>query len=240
MKKTACVTGADRGLGFYISEWLLKHDYTVFAGQYMEESEELTALKDTYPDQLELVPLDIGSDVSVKRAARLIAGKTRHVDLIVNNAGIIHKDDDATMLVELDYEVISRLYNVNTLGALRVSNALMGLLLQGSRKLIVNISSEAGSISRNQRTNMYGYCMSKSALNMQSSLMHNHLKELGGQVMVFHPGWLQSYMNGQKNEEATTPPDESASKIMTIVQDAQKYLGQEPAYLDLDGNPWPW
>ncbi|MDQ0195164.1 SDR family NAD(P)-dependent oxidoreductase [Paenibacillus wynnii] len=129
---------------------------------------------------------------------------------------------------------------MNTLGALRVSNALMGLLLQSSRKLIVNISSEAGSISRNQRTNMYGYCMSKSALNMQSSLMHNHLKELGGQVMVFHPGWLQSYMNGQKNAEATTPPEESAGKIMTIVQDAQKYLSQEPAYLDLEGNPWPW
>ncbi|MDQ0195162.1 SDR family NAD(P)-dependent oxidoreductase [Paenibacillus wynnii] len=110
MKTIACVTGADRGLGFYISEWLLEHDYTVFAGQYMEQSEELTALKDKFPEQLELVPLDIGNDDSVKRAARLIAGKTRHVDLIVNNAGIIHKDDDATMLVELDYEVISRLY----------------------------------------------------------------------------------------------------------------------------------
>jgi len=240
MKKVACVTGADRGLGFFISQWLLEHEYTVFAGQYMESSKELTALKDKFPEQLELIPLDIGNDDSVKRAARLIAGKTGHIDLIVNNAGIIHKDDDATMLVELDYEVISRLYNVNTLGALRVSNALMGLLLQGSQKLIVNISSEAGSIGRNQRINMYGYCMSKSALNMQSSLMHNHLKEMGGQVMVFHPGWLQTYMNGQKNEEATTPPEESASKIMTIVQNAPSYVGAEPAYLDMDGNHWPW
>lgn len=240
MKKIACVTGADRGLGFYISQWLLEHDYTVFAGQYMEQSEELKELKGKFPAQLDLIPLDIGSDESVKHAARLIAGKTSHVDLIVNNAGIIHKNDDATMLVELDYEVIGQLYNVNTLGALRVSNALMGLLLQSSQKLIVNISSEAGSISRNQRINMYGYCMSKSALNMQSSLMHNHLKGMGGQVMVFHPGWLQTYMSGQKNEEATTSPEESAGKIMTLVQDAQRYSGEEPAYLDLEGNQWPW
>jgi len=240
MKRTACVTGADRGLGFFIARWLLEHGYTVFAGQYMPESAELLLLKEQFPEQLELVPLDIGSDDSVKHAARLIAGSTGHIDLIVNNAGIIHKDDNATMLVELDYGVMSQIYNVNTLGALRVSNALLGLLLQGSQKLIVNISSEAGSISRNERINMYGYCMSKSALNMQSSLLHNHLKGMGGQVMIFHPGWLQTYMSGQKNESATTAPEESANKIMTIVQDHRKYIGEEPAYLDLEGSHWPW
>lgn len=240
MKQVACVTGADRGLGFHLVQWLLEDGYRVFAGQYMPLSESLTELKEQYKEQLELIPLDIGSDDSVKRAARLIAGKTGHVDLIVNNAGIIHRDDDATMLVELDYEVMAHIYNVNTLGALRVSNSLMGLLLQGSRKLIVNISSEAGSISQNKRINMYGYCMSKSALNMQSSLIHNHLKEMGGQVMIFHPGWLQTYMSGEKNENATTPPEESARKIMNIVRDSSKYLGEEPAYLDLEGKAWTW
>jgi NAD(P)-dependent dehydrogenase (short-subunit alcohol dehydrogenase family) len=240
MKRIACVTGADRGLGYFLAEWLLEHGYTVFAGQYMEQVESLIRLKEKYPEHLELVPLDIGSDDSVRRAARFIAGKTGHVDLVINNAGIIHPQDDATMLVGLDFEAMAQLYNVNTLGALRVSNALMGLLLQGPRKLIVNISSEAGSISRNQRINMYGYCMSKSALNMQSSLLHNHLKTMGGQVMIFHPGWLQTYMSGHKNESATTSPEESAAKIMTIVENSSQYAGEEPAYLDLEGAHWPW
>ncbi|MNN90938.1 hypothetical protein D3C81_2089730 [compost metagenome] len=70
--------------------------------------------------------------------------------------------------------------------------------------------------------------------------MHNHLKVMGGQVMVFHPGWLQSYMNGEKALEAPIPPEESARKIMNIVQEHKKYMGEEPAYLDLDGNVWPW
>lgn len=240
MQNVACVTGADRGLGLYIVRWLLEHQFSVFAGQYMEDSEFLIALRNQYPEQLKLIPLDIGDSDSVKQAARTIAGSTGHLDLIINNAGIIHQADNATMLVEMDDEAMAQIYNVNTLGSLRVSNALMGLLLQGKQKLIVNISSEAGSIARNKRINMYGYCMSKAALNMQSSLIHNHLKGMGGQVMVFHPGWLQTFMNGHKNEEAPTTPEESAYKIMNLVQAHKQYLNDEPAFLDLDGNHWPW
>lgn len=240
MNRVACVTGADRGLGLAIVHWLLEQQFSVFAGQYLEDSALLKALKIKYPEQLELIMLDIGSKDSVRQAERAIASRTGHVDIIINNAGIIHKADDATLLDELDDEVMAEIFNVNTLGALRVSNALMELLLQGEDKLIVNISSEAGSIGRNKRTNMYGYCMSKAALNMQSSLMHNHLKGLGGQVMLFHPGWMQTYMHGEINLEAPISPEESANKIMNLVLAHKQYLGEEPAYLDLDGNPWPW
>ncbi|AIQ39110.1 SDR family NAD(P)-dependent oxidoreductase [Paenibacillus sp. FSL R7-0297] len=240
MKRVAFVTGADRGLGFYMVRFLLENKYTVFAGQYLAESEALGVLQAQYQDMLMLVPLDIGSAESVKEAARSIAGSTGHIDIIINNAGIIHRADKATILVDMDDEAMAQLYNVNTLGALRVSNALMGLLLQSKQRLIINISSEAGSISRNKRINMYGYCMSKAALNMQSSLMHNHLRMLGGQVMVFHPGWLQSCIYGEKDLKAVTTPEESAYKIMNIVQEHKKYLGEEPVYIDLDGNHWPW
>lgn len=240
MKRVACVTGADRGLGLALVRSLLAKQFSVFAGQFLKESEDLKALKEQYPEQLELIPLDISNKDSVKQAARVIASKTGYVDIIINNAGIIRSADNATVLVELDDEAMAEIYNVNTLGALRVSNALMGLLLQSKDKLIVNISSEAGSIARNKRINMYGYCMSKAALNMQSSLMHNHLTTLGGQVMVFHPGWLQTYMHGKKDEQAQTTPEVSAEQIIALVLDYKKYLGEEPAYLDMDGSAWPW
>lgn len=240
MKRVACVTGADRGLGLSLVRSLLANQFSVFAGQFLKESEDLKALKERYPEQLELIPLDISNKDSVKQAARVIASKTGYVDMIINNAGIIRSADNATVLVELDDEGMAEIYNVNTLGALRVSNALMGLLLQSEDKLIVNISSEAGSITRNKRINMYGYCMSKAALNMQSSLMHNHLKTLGGQVMVFHPGWLQTYMHGKKDEQAEMTPEQSAEQIIDLVLDYKKYKGEEPAYLDTDGSSWPW
>ncbi|CAH1056411.1 SDR family NAD(P)-dependent oxidoreductase [Paenibacillus pseudetheri] len=240
MKRVACVTGADRGLGLSLVRSLLAKQFSVFAGQFLKESEDLKALKEQYPEQLELIPLDISNKDSVKQAARVISSKTGYVDIIINNAGIIRSADNATVLVELDDEGMAEIYNVNTLGALRVSNALMGLLLQSEDKLIVNISSEAGSIARNRRINMYGYCMSKAALNMQSSLMHNHMKTLGGQVMVFHPGWLQTYMQGKKDEQAEMTPEQSAEQIIGLVLDYKKFLGEEPAYLDTDGSSWPW
>jgi NAD(P)-dependent dehydrogenase (short-subunit alcohol dehydrogenase family) len=240
MKRVACVTGADRGLGLSLVRSLLAKQFSVFAGQFLKESEDLKALKEQYPDQLELIPLDISIKDSVKQAARVIASKTGYIDIIINNAGIIRSADNATVLVELDDEGMAEIYNVNTLGALRVSNALMGLLLQSEDKLIVNISSEAGSIARNKRINMYGYCMSKAALNMQSSLMHNHLRTLGGQVMVFHPGWLQTFMQGKKDEQADTTPEKSAEQIIGLVLNHSKYMGEEPAYLDMDGSSWPW
>lgn len=240
MKRVACVTGADRGLGLSLVRSLLAKQFLVFAGQFLKESEDLKALKEKYPEQLELIPLDISNKDSVKQAARVIASKTGYVDMIINNAGIIRSADHATVLVELDDEGMAEIYNVNTLGALRVSNALMGLLLQSEDKLIVNISSEAGSIGRNKRINMYGYCMSKAALNMQSSLMHNHLRTLGGQVMVLHPGWLQTYMHGKKDEQAEMTPEQSAEQIIDLVLDYKKYMGEEPAYLDMDGSSWPW
>jgi hypothetical protein len=75
---------------------------------------------------------------------------------------------------------------------------------------------------------------------MQSSILHKYIRPMGGQVMVFHPGWLQSYMSGKLNEDAPIKPEDSANKIMALVQKHKEYLGDQPAYLDLDGNKWPW
>lgn len=240
VSKKVLITGADRGLGYSFAKLLLEKQYHVFAGQYLEEWHFLGELKQQFPDTLDIIPLDVGDDASVKRAARQIASSTQQLDIIINNAGIGGNGDQSTFLVELDYERIQNIFNINTLGALRVTNSLMGLLLQGGEKLIVNISSEAGSVGRNHRISGYGYCMSKSALNMQSAIVHEHLRMLGGQVMVFYPGWLQSYMRGSLNESAPTHPDESAAKIIGLMGQREQYAGEHPVFLDMDGNEWPW
>ena len=83
MRKTVMVTGADRGLGFALCEELLKTSgrqtgaeskttFQVIAGRYMEEWKELDALKQTYPDRLICVPLDVGDDNSVKTAVQKV------------------------------------------------------------------------------------------------------------------------------------------------------------------------
>ncbi|RAP76058.1 SDR family oxidoreductase [Paenibacillus montanisoli] len=240
MKRYAFVTGADRGLGFALVKGLLSRDYHVIAGRYMEDNRELADLAEEWQDRLFLVELDVSSDQSVAHAAAQLTRITDTLELVINNAGILG-DIQATILDPLPFAEMQHVYNVNTLGPLRVTNALAPLVLRGQSKLFVQISSEAGSIADCKRTSWFGYCMSKTAVNMQAALIHNEVKKFGGQVLLLHPGWVQSYMSGTLNTEATLTADESAAHIMDRIQELENAApGEKPLYRDYSGNELPW
>jgi NAD(P)-dependent dehydrogenase (short-subunit alcohol dehydrogenase family) len=239
MERLACVTGADRGLGLGLVKELLNQHYKVFAGRYDQGWNGLAELKQLYPGQLELVDLDIADDASVKEAKQFIIKHTDQLDILINNAAMLG-DIKATLLDQLDFVEMQTVFNVTALGALRVSNALIPLILQGSQKLIVNISSEAGSIGACYRTSWFAYSMAKAALNMQSAIIHNQLKTLGGQVLAIHPGWVKTYMEGQFNEAAHLTADQSAQHILQIIANHKQYQADNPAFIDYNGNELPW
>lgn len=235
--KSAYVTGADRGLGEALARALLMEGYDVFAGQYLPEWPQLTALAKAYPDQLTILPLDVTSDVSVATAAELVAAKADHLDLLINNAALF-RDRSGSVMDDLYFDDMLTLYDTNCLGPLRVTHSVLPLLRAGDKKLLVNISSEAGSIGQCWRKKEYGYAMSKAALNMQSAILRNHLEEYGIRVMAIHPGYVRSYMLGHFNEEATVDADESASGILERIRTlADK---NAPTYLDYQGTALPW
>ena len=78
---------------------------------------------------------------------------------------------------------------------------------------------------------MFGYCMSKAALNMQSRLLDNYLKDSGFRVLAVHPGWMRTDMGGNNADIA---PEEAALGICRIVADAS-FPGRQP-FLDYSGN----
>lgn len=215
------ITGTDRGLGLALAAKFLEHGYQVFAGVYGIDRSGIGALKTQYSDQLEIVPLDIGSDESVAAAAKAIAAHTNSLDILVNNAAVIGQKD-ATVDDDLDFNDMLAVYNINALGALRVARSVLPLLRAGEMKRIINISSEAGSmaarIRRGQRTR-YAYCGSKAALNIQSILLQNHVAEEGIRVFLVEPGWLRTFLASQeKCTIAPTEPEESAGRIVEFVQ----------------------
>ena len=170
MKLYSCVTGADRGLGFELAKALLEDGYTVFAGRYNKDWKLLDKLSEKYPDSLYIVDLDVSSDTSVKAAAEFISSRTDRIDVLVNNSAI-SGNYDPTIFDELDFDEMLRVFNVNCLGATRVTNALIRLIMNSEKKLIMNISSEAGSISTCYRKGWFAYCGSKAALNMHSAIV---------------------------------------------------------------------
>ncbi|MDP4089075.1 MAG: SDR family oxidoreductase [Bacillota bacterium] len=239
MEKFACVTGADRGVGLELANQLLARGYKVFAGRILKDWKLLDDLKEKYKEKLYILPLDISSDSSARGAAELIASNTSELELLINNGAILG-DIKGTILDKLDFEEMQRVFNVTALGALRVSNALAPLLLKGDRRLIVNISSEAGSINDSYRKSWFAYCMSKAALNMESVIIHNQLKEMGGQVLVIHPGWVKTYMQGKLDEAADLTPEDSAKHIVEVIFDHKRYFADKPAFVDYLGNKMEW
>ena len=129
---------------------------------------------------------------------------------------------------------------VNAIGALRVTEAFWPLLAKGSGRLIVNISSEAGSIGQCGRDGWFGYGMSKAALNMMSAQFHNAVRPHGGRVLVLHPGWVRSYMKGELDAEAALSPEESAAALIKLIDARGGEAHAQPLFLDWKGDALPW
>lgn len=239
MQHTVFVTGGDRGLGLALCTGLLEQGWRVFAGQYLPEWPELSNLTKQYPQTLHLVPLDVRSSESISAAAQAVAALRGHVDVLINNAGVNSPTSTIPIRESQDYAEMQRLYDINALGPLRVVEAFLPLMDRGTLKRLCFVSSEAGSITRAERTSWFGYCMSKAALNMQIKLLFNALQPEGYTFRVYHPGWVRSYIGGTKNLEADLEPEESAARAFPV------FLGQRAdedrlVMVDHAGNEWPW
>jgi len=214
------VTGADRGLGFGMARRLAERGHTVFAGQYMDEWNELERLKQQHPDSLYPVKLDIASQASVEEAKRSIMRHTDRLDAIIHNAGVNGRSPDDDPLKQ-NYDTMLAVYNVNAIGAIRVTEAFLGMLENGNGKRLLFVSSEAGSVTASSRTDFYGYCMSKAALNMYVKILFNRLRPEGYRFRLYHPGWIKSYMGGQLSERGELTIEEASQRAVDYFFDQQ-------------------
>ena len=235
MKKSVLVTGADAGLGLSLVKRFLQGGFVVFAGVY-RSSVSLNALTEEYGNSLVFIPLDVADMDSVCEAAQQVAKQTNTLDIAINNAAI-HLNDTKGALEQLDLgnEGLQLTVNVNAFGPLRVVQQFLTLLENGSQKLVINISSEAGSIADCRRENQFAYCMSKAALNMQSKILQNYLGPRGFKVLAVHPGWMRTNMGGPN---AAISPDESAEGIFKLA--LREWNADDPIYMDFKGNPMNW
>jgi NAD(P)-dependent dehydrogenase (short-subunit alcohol dehydrogenase family) len=229
------ITGADKGLGAALVAHFLRDGYQVLAGVHASSTELLSSLASD-AQQVHLIPLDVTLPESIAHAVHQTLEITSALDILVNNAGV-HLEKEAASLEELNFGDghLERTMAVNAFGPLRVVQQFLPLLENGHGKLIVNISSEAGSIADCWRSREFAYCMSKAALNMQSKLLRNYLAPRGYQVLAVHPGWMRTDMGGQS---ADISPDQAAAGIFDLVR--QGHQPSDEIYLDYQAKPLRW
>lgn len=236
MDKNIVVTGAGKGLGYCITKRHLEQGDRVFALEY-RITPQLTDLLREHP-RLSVSACDVSSTPAVKKAFAVLHQNSVPVDIVYNVAGI-YFPDDLSPLEESDIDRCLSLYNVNALGQLRVMAAVSPLLKSGS--VILNITSEAGSIGACTRSSEYGYCMSKAAANMGAKLYANQTKGRGVRIFCVHPGWMKTDMGGQGallSADSITPW-QSAEALIRIAQDPGS-IPSDIMYLDYEGNPLCW
>ncbi len=230
MQSSVLVTGANKGLGSSLVRAFLATGARVFAG-FRAPAPALKELVSVHPARLTLLPLDVTDARAVRSAALAVQSSVPALDVLINNAAILPEAGRGT-LASVDVEVGLRVFDTNALGPLRMTQALLPLLRAGERKLIVNVSSEAGSIADCSRTEEHLYCMSKAALNMQSAILKNDLGREGFEILAVHPGWMRTEMGGPN---AHIDPTEAAEGIVALAR--RRRASGEPFYVDYRDAP---
>jgi NAD(P)-dependent dehydrogenase (short-subunit alcohol dehydrogenase family) len=219
---TWLVTGANRGIGLELARQLHERGDAVIA-----------TCRSSSPD-LDSVGcrvvqgIDVGSD-GVGRALDAALAPGERIDVLVNNAGIGGWDS----LERLDLDLARRQFDVNTLGPLRVTLALLPRLERGSK--IAFVSSKAGSIGDRPSGGNYGYRMSKSALNMGAANLAHELAPRGIEVVVLHPGFVRTEMTSRSGNVG--PPEAAAGLIARIDELDASTSG---TFVHANGDDIPW
>jgi len=211
MSQNVLVTGAGKasGLGFNLALRYLEAGDTVCA-TIRKPCGELEKLKEEYKDRLIILTMDISSTESVQAASDELSSQLSHLDLLINNAVSVSPDCDKGFF-DADLDLIAKTVNITAVGAMRVIKAC------GGTGLIMNISSEAGSISRCYRTNLLDYAMAKAAMNMSTMTLYNTFKdERKINIFSVHPGWIRT--DGRADNPAPLSSYEAAEILRELFE----------------------
>ncbi|WP_070157623.1 SDR family oxidoreductase [Sphingobium phenoxybenzoativorans] len=237
----ALVTGANKGIGLAIARGLGELGYQVWVGSRDAERGK-SAVDALIAESIDarLLVLDVADPESIKLAAATLAEAVSHLDVLVNNAGIIVSPSDLPSVQSI--EDIRTTYETNVFGPILVTQAFLPLLKAANGAKVVMMSSGLGSIglitdpaSIYSTVNLMAYSSSKTALNAVTVAFAKELEPLGIRVNAVEPGNVATDLNG--NNGALTPAEGavSAIRLATIAKD-----GPTAGFYGVDGSVQPW
>jgi len=216
--KRALVTGGNKGIGHEVARQLAARGFHIFvgarnrgAGHAAAKAIEKNGGKATF------LEIDVADNTSVTATARELAKIADHLDVLVNNAGIMVDGDDA--ILKISDDIFRKTLETNMLGALRVTRAFEPLLTKSKAPRVINVSSGGGQLTGGADGWAPAYCISKTALNGVTSQLAAALPKFA--VNSVCPGWVRTDMGGQG---AARSVEEGADTIVWLAADAPQNL----------------
>jgi NAD(P)-dependent dehydrogenase (short-subunit alcohol dehydrogenase family) len=211
------VTGGNRGIGLEICRQLAARGARVVLTARKRAAAEAAVKTLAGKPAAAFHPLDVTDGKSIAGLRDFLRERYGHLDVLINNAGIIAKGEAPALKVDL--ATVRETLETNALGPLHLAQALVPLLKRGSSPRIVNMSSGMGALTDNDG-GYAAYRLSKTLLNGVTAIL---AAELAGTIAVNSvcPGWVKTDMGG-----AGAPRDvaEGADTAVWLALDAPATL----------------
>ncbi len=231
MARYALVTGANRGIGLEVCRQLAQQGFVVALGARDQQKGERAAAQLANEGlQVQFQQLDVDDQRSIDAAQHAVEGQWGRLDVLVNNAAILY--DTWQRALNADLHQVHQALQTNTIGPWRMAQAFVPLLRRSEHGRIVNVSSEAGSLS-SMGSGTPAYNVSKTALNAVTRMLAADLHGTGILVNAVCPGWVATDMGGAGGR----PVAQGAASVMWAVTIPPN--GPTGGFFR-DGKPLPW
>ena len=196
---TVLITGSNRGIGFELAKQFAEQGWDVIATSRSPEDDDALQALAAANDNLVVEYLDLIDHAGIDALAAKLSGTP--IDVLFNNAatgvGVI-----TDQFGSLNYDPAWTVFNVNAIGALKVSEAFVDHVAASERKMIVVLNGQGGSIGTT-RGDSYLFGASKAALSMIVRKLSFDVKDRGITVGYATPGFVDTmgFADGTFSEE---------------------------------------
>ncbi|WP_139998797.1 SDR family NAD(P)-dependent oxidoreductase [Paenibacillus paridis] len=232
MKKTAFVTGANKGIGYEIVKQLGEAGWKVILGARSAERGEAAVSELTSKGlDIAFVQIDMGDLKSIERATNTITKNYQDLNLLINNAGM--PGAFSSSFTETNEEDLRNAFEVNFFGMFRLNQRLFPFI-KDNEGTIVNVSTDMASLDHMKNAgfalNAFDYNSSKTANNAMTVSMAYELRNKRAQVFAVTPGFTSTDLNG--NAEGGKSKEAAAAIIVGYATDGKNHNGE---FLDEKG-----
>jgi NAD(P)-dependent dehydrogenase (short-subunit alcohol dehydrogenase family) len=202
--KTVLITGANKGIGFETAKQLAQLGYYVYLGSRDKKKglDAVTKLKEMGISTVECIEIDVTDIDSIIKARHELESRIESLDILINNAGI--SGDMPQNISTVDMDNLRRVFDTNFFGAVQTTQQFIPLLKKSGQPVIVNVSSELGSLAihlkrQNPNYELFdAYSCSKTALNAFTVMLANELRNTGFKINSVTPGYTATDFNQYK------------------------------------------
>jgi NAD(P)-dependent dehydrogenase (short-subunit alcohol dehydrogenase family) len=181
-KQVALVTGTSSGIGLSTALTLAKAGYQVIATmRNTAKSDDLRQMAQANELDLDIQPLDVQDDASVKNAVEYAISTYGRIDLLVNNAGAGYVGTTE----QTSIEDLRRVLDINLIGVWRMTSAVLPHMRAAKSGHLITVSSIGGVMGQPFND---AYCAAKFAIEGMMESLAPVVSGMGIHVSVIEPG----------------------------------------------------